>query len=259
MKTRHIATAALAALIAAPAMAQITITVTPSLAPNAFGSSYWPTYVSNAVGALYSGATTAGTPNTPGYYAPITGPINVRDNIVTGFVSWRGDADPATTYGAAYGSEYGNRVHFGVVIDGHGQQISIADLAFTASSSDAGDGLGFSFVTGSYNYSSDYMGVIHGSSGDTFVTSGPNTQLVDEIVGRGSGNAYAVYSTDPGATNQDKIDNLAAQLGAYDFTGTYTIDGVAGSATVQAVVPEPASLGALCIGALAMLRRRRKS
>ncbi len=234
-----------------------TITVTPSLAPNAFGSPNWAGYVGNAVTALYNGFSTFGSPSSPDYYAAVTGPINVKDNIVTGFNSWHGDANPGVDFGAPFAGEYGNRLHFGVVINGHGTQFAIADLAFDAVSSDPLNGLGFSFSAGSFNYSSSYMGVIHGPSGDTFVTSGPNTQLVDELVGRGSGNAYAVYDTDPGATEQDKIDQAAANIGYYSFTGTYTLDGGSGSATVNAV-PEPMSLTALGLGALAFLRKRRR-
>lgn len=235
----------------------ISITVTPSLAPNAFGSPNWPGYVSNAVTALYNGFSAFGSASSPDYYSAVTGPINVKDNIVTGFNSWRGDANPGGDYGAAFAGEYGNRLHFGVVIEGHGVQFSISEMSFDSHSSDAGDGLGFGFAAGSYGYSNDYVGVIHGPSGDTFITSGPNTQLVDEIVGRGSGNAYAVYSTDPGATNQEKIDLAASAIGPYSYTGTYAIEGVTGSATVNAV-PEPFSMAALGFGALAVLRKRRK-
>ena len=191
------------------AQAQITIDVTPSLAPNAFGSPNWNGYVSNSVYALMNGLSTYGSAGSPDYYSTIIGPIQARDNIVTGFNSWRGDANPGVTYGAAYAGEYGTRVHFGLHIDGHGTQFSIADMSITMSSSDPGNGLGWTFAAGSYNYSSSYVGVIHDPSGDIFVTSGPNTQLVDELFARGSGNAYDVYMSDPGATPQDKIDQMS--------------------------------------------------
>lgn len=252
-----------AAASAAPGSG-ITVSVTPSLAPNAYGSSYWGGYVSNAVNALYTGASTYGSPGDPAYYQAVTGPINVKDNIVTGFNSWLGDANPGTDFGANYANEYGNRLHFGVKIEGNGTQISISEMGFTAASDDPGDGLGFSYGPGSYTYSSDYMGVIHGPGGDTFITSGPATQLVDEIVGRGSGNAYAVYSTDPGATNQDKIDIAASQIAPYNFTGTYYLvdsNGTqigSGNANVTAV-PEPASMVILAAGGLGFLRRRKKA
>jgi len=264
MKIVRISFACLSAALAFVAQAQITIDVTPSLAPNAFGSPYWNDYVSNAVTALMNNDGTYGNPALPSYYSKITGPIPIQDNIVTGFNSWLGDANPGTDFGPNFANEYGNRVHFGIHIDGHGQQFSISQLQLIGSSSDAGNGLGFEFGLGTYNYSSSYVGVIHGPSGDTFITSGPNTQLVDEVYGRGSGNAYAVYLSDPGATNQDKINNFLATLSPYSFTEQYTLFYSGGSnplafgeGSVQLVTPEPASLIALGIGAVSLFRRRR--
>jgi hypothetical protein len=58
---------------------------------------------------------------------------------------------------------------------------------------------------------------------------------VDFLFGRGSGNAYPVYTTDPGVTLQDKIDGVRSLFGLdngpIDFTGTYTLGADSGSAT----------------------------
>ena len=81
--------------------------------------------------------------------------------------------------------------------------------------------------TGSYDYSNDYVGVIFGTGGgpNTYITSGPSSQLVDAIYGRGSGNADAAYC--PGcslADQQAAIDALDPDFaGMTQFTGTYTL------------------------------------
>jgi hypothetical protein len=257
----------LAAVASAPARAGLTITVTPSVAPNAFGSPSYGAYVSNAVSALENGLSSYGDPTSPSYYQALANGAQITPDqvLVSGFPSWLGTADPGTAFGPAFANELGNRLHFGLTILGNGQQFSISELSFTATSSDPSNSLGFSFGTGSYNYSNDYVGVIFGTGGapNTYITSGPNTQLVDAIYGRGSGNAFPVYSTDPGATDQDKLNNALATIPDMTFTGTYTIDGATGSASVDVVAtPEPSTLisaGTAVLFGLAYARRRRRA
>jgi hypothetical protein len=196
---------------------------------------------------------------------------NVRADqvIVTGFASWLGQADPASAFGAAYASELGNRMTFGVKIDGNGTQFSIDQLGFTAASDDAANGLGFSFTTGAYAYSNDYEGVLKGADGllwtadDLFVTSGLASQLVDGLVGRGSGSSYAAYCTACSVADQQSAINAAASGPSYNFTGTYSLNGAIGSGTFHVdAVPEPASW-ALMLGGFglvgAAMRSRRKA
>jgi hypothetical protein len=168
----------LALCASAVSYGSITFQVYPSIAPNVFGSPSWTPYVSNAIFALENGLSSSGTPNTPAYYQQQS-VINVNQLIVTGFPSWLGLVDPGTVFGPAYANEFGNRAHFGVVIDGNGTQFSIDELSFTATSDDPGDLLGFTFATGSYAYSNDYVGVIFGTGGgpNTYITSGPSSQL----------------------------------------------------------------------------------
>ena len=262
--------------------ADITITVTPSLAPNAYGSPSYSAYVSNAVTALETGATSEGTAGTPSYYQALANSgatIDASQDIVTGFSSWNGQADPGT----AFAGEYGNRLLFGLSIvdtnaDGTPGTFSISQLSFSATSTDSGDSLGFSFGLGSYNYSNEYVGVIYGVDGapNQYITTGLNTQLVNAVYGRGSGNAYDVYSTDPGATDQDKIDNVVASIPGEVFTGTYSLTQStgpditgSGSVTIQAdpnfnptaVAPEPSTIAmivsAVPLGLGYWLRRRK--
>lgn len=248
-----------------------TITVIPSLAPNVFGSPSFTDYQSNAISAIETGQTTAGTGAAQYNALPDGATLNVTQNVVTNFNSWNGVADPNTPQ---YPNEVGNRLHFGLHIVGNGTQFSISQLKFSATSSDAGNSLGFGFPNG-YTYGDGYVGLnygpdgIKGTSDDFFTTSStPDTQLVDELFSRGSGNAWEALSSDPGATNQDKIYGTWAKYNlpdSFTFTGTYSLanadtslpDIATGSAGVN-FVPEPASLSLLGLGGLALLGRPRR-
>jgi hypothetical protein len=90
------------------------------------------------------------------------------------------------------------------------------------------------------------------------------TQQVNELFGRGSGNAWSAHSTDPGATNQAKVNKAANAVWAdagpvpFDFTGTYSIAPSSGSATVvfdavRTPLPKCASAGLALFGAIGAL------
>jgi hypothetical protein len=220
-----------------PAQAQgITITVIPALAPNVYGSPNWNAWVSNATTAIANGYASYGDPSSPSYYQRAPAVISVTNDIVTGFPSWDGHADPGNVFGANFSQEEGNRLQFGIDIKGGTNLISLSQLSFSAHSSDPGNTLDFAFAQGSYNYSSSYVGIIYGSGGaKTYITSGPATQLVNEIVGRGSGNAWDTYDTSGNiASQQSNILACALQVSdqPFNFTGTYTIAGVSGSNSV---------------------------
>jgi hypothetical protein len=264
-------TAAMAAALFAPFAAHAaTISVTPSVAPNAFGSPSYAAYVTNAVGALHDGDLTRGDPTSPTYYQAQS---NVQPNqvIVTSFPSWLGLADPGANFGPNFANELGNRMLFGLKIDGDGQQFSIDQLSFTAQSNDPGDTLGFGFGPGSYTYSLDYEGVLAGAdhtlwtADDLFVTSGLASQMVDGLVGRGSGNSFANNACGcVTVTDQQAAIDAVANFAGYptQFTGTYSLGDDTGSGTfnIGGAVPEPSTwaLAVLGFGATgAMLRRRR--
>ncbi len=220
-----------------PAQAQgITVTVIPALAPNVYGSPNWNAWVSNATTAIANGYASYGDPSSPSYYQRAPAVISVTNNIVTGFPSWNGLADPGDVFGANFSQELGNRLQFGIDIKGGTNLISISQLSFSAHSTDPGNTLDFAFAQGSYNYSSSYVGIIYGPGGaNTYITSGPATQQVNEIVGRGSGNAWDTYDTSGDiASEQSNILACALQVSdqPFNFTGTYTIGGVSGSNSV---------------------------
>jgi hypothetical protein len=237
-----------------------TIIVATSLAPNAFGSPSYAGYVQNAISALHDSVTFRGDPNSPTYYRAQSG-VTAAQAIVTGFPSWNGLADPGSVFGPAYANELGRRMHFGVRINGDGTQFSISQLAFSATSNDAENALGFGFGAGSFGYSLDYQGVLKGMDGvlftsdDIFVTSGDSSQLVDGLVGRGPGNSFAAYCA--GCTieqQQAAIDEVANDPNYPTlFTGMYTLGNSTGNgsfviSTAAAAVPEPASWAMMISG-----------
>jgi len=252
------------------------IEVTPWSAPNGYGSPSFPGAVANEIYALEHGLPAYGDPSSPTYFQTAPANLSISDNMVTGYASWKGDANPGTTFGPAFAGEYGNRLHFGLLVLGNGNQISISQLGFTMDSNDPDNSLDWTYATGVYQYSQDYQGWKFGDDGlpntadDVFITAGSNTQMVDAIVGRGSGNAWDNYLTDPGATPQDKLNNAIAGVyqGPFQFTGTYTLQWgnsqqvATGSGSVtfnaESPVPEagPMAASALLVAAMAARKFR---
>ncbi len=260
-------------LLAGCAFADPQIYVLPALAPNGWGSASFSGWQDNAIYALENGLSAYGDPTLPTYYQQAGSSIPQSENQVTSFNSWMGQTDPGTVFGSAFASELGNRLHFGLVILGNGTQFSISQLSFVGTSSDPANYLGFGWNTGDYDYSPGYVGVVHHTGGaDTYVTSGPNTQLVDELYSRGSGNAaWPCGPGDPSpcgtpAEQQAAIDAAAAYNGTpYTFSGTYTLAGPdntawKGTAEVTLVpTPEPMSivfLGTVLCGVFTGVRRK---
>lgn len=264
---RHGLIVAASLAIAAPAMADITISVTPASAPNAFGSPSYAGWYANANYAIENGLSTYGAAG-PSQYNAAPSTMDYSQNFVTSFNSWQGQTNPGTAFGPAYGSELGNRLAFGVHVLGNGQQFSISQLSFQGTSTDGS--LDFAFNPGDYSYSDQYIGINYGAdgikgTGDDFrITSGPATQLVDELVGRGSGNAWWPAVPDNGATPELAIQNMESQLaasGPINFSGTYSLtDGTNTLALGQGsvtFVPAPGAFALLGLGGLVAGRRRR--
>lgn len=261
---------ALLSLAAGSLFADPTLTVFPSLSPNGFGSPSYAGWQANAIYALMHGLTSYGNPALPTYYQQVSS-IAQENNLVTSFPSWMGQANPAAVFGPAFAKELGNRLLFGLAIDGNGGQFSISQLSFVMSSTDPYHGLDYSYAAGSYNYSAAYVGVRKGlddkigTSDDVLITSGANTQLVDALFGRGSGNAFWP-SCAPGpctTVEQQAALDEAAGYGPdpYLFTGEYSLGGATGRAEVNITpTPEPYSIVLLGSGLVllaARLRRKR--
>ena len=158
----------------------------------------------------------------PAAFTPVTN-VTPAQAVVTQFRSWMGVVDPGTVFGAAYASEFGNRMTFALsAISDPSHEFSISQVSFTGQSSDPAGLLNFSVAFGGYNYSNGIVGVRYGADNklgggdDEFITSGANTQLVDALFGRGSGNSLAAVCH--GCTLADQQGNaLTTWLHIPDF------------------------------------------
>ena len=260
-KTKFLPAAALLLGMTTAASAA-TIDVTPWVAPNVFGSPSYLAAEANAIAALHQGLNSFGAAGPTQFNAQSN--VTASEVVVTGFNSWRGQTAP----GAPYQFELGNRMLFGLRIDGQGSQFSISQLSFAATSSDPFNALAFGFaqartitapVTKASSRGTDNQLF---TSDDIFVTSGANTQLVDGLVGRGSGSSFAAYC--PGCTvaqQQAALDAVAAYPGsAFTFTGVYTLGAATGDDTFHiSAVPETSTWVMMILGfaGMGIMARRR--
>ncbi|HMS55856.1 MAG TPA: Ig-like domain-containing protein [Fimbriimonadaceae bacterium] len=230
--------------VQAPDPVEMRIVGTP--APNAFGSPNWEAYLSNAITSLKDELGSTGDRTLdPAGYQEVT-QIPWKDIVVSGFNSWRGVAAP----GAPFHAEYGNRLHFGVRIQGNGRRIKLSDVEVTMTSSDPNNDLGFTQDWGALSipYSTRRTGLDYGPDRDRgtlddfMVTSGPGTTEVDELIFIGLGNAWD--ATFESGTDQEKLEAVRCYiepLAPIDVTSEYRLkDGlggylVTGSATVTVV------------------------
>jgi len=210
----------------------LTMSVFPSPAPNAFGSPSFAGYTANAISALGSGLSSVGNPaTTPTAYFRVSS-LDDRGNIVTGFPSWKGLISPATNFGAAFSSELGNRLHYGLHIVGNGTQFKLSNLQFHMHGSDAGDIFAFDGDFSGLSYSSTRVGLNYGADhtkgtmDDILITSGPTTQLVDELMYVGVGNSLAPDDASCPGTNQATLDCIKATYDSkipFSITTTYNL------------------------------------
>jgi PEP-CTERM motif len=246
----------------------ILIQVFPSPAPNAFGSPSWnPGYVQNALNALQNGLPSVGNPATdPTAYYRVS-QENDMQNIITGFPSWQGFANPGTMFGPAFANELGNRLHFGLAIVGtSGTTFSLSGLSFDMESTDPGDIFQFigDFSSPADTYSPTLIGIAPNGS---IVNSGPATQVVKALYYVGVGNALAPADIGCSGSNQAMLDCVKAfydSIMPFSITTTYTLnnDGGApigsGSASVNFTnLPEPGTFGLLTLGIVGFAAFRR--
>ena len=252
------------------AFADFSVDVYASPAPNFLGSPSWSGYAVNALNSLENELGDIGDRELdPTAYeifhdGELVFPAEL---IVTGFNSWRGEADPA----APFASEKGNRLHFGLHIVGDGtEQFRMEDITYEVTSDDGG-ALDFSGSLAGSSYSTVRVGIdygadrVKGGGDDTLITSGSSLQFVDEFMYVGVGNAYDATNAD-GATNQEKIDNAINSIGAsslFNIHGSYTLFDTGGTelatgSTFITVVPEPGGLLSLTLLGLLGVRRIRR-
>ena len=266
-----IASLAFLAILPSITRAEVVMEVFASPAPNFSASPSWNGYLANALDSLENNLGNIGDRNLdPTAYEilPDGSIIGTRELIVSNFNSWRGVADPASPFD----NEFGNRIHFGVHVIGDGaMRFRLEDLAYEVSSTDTNNLLGFTGDFSGGTYSATRIGIDYGADmtkgggDDTVIDSGAATQFVDELIYVGVGNGFDASPLS--GTNQEKIDQLVAQIGSettFDFTGAYSLSDSTGSSILAAasttisVVPEPTALAALlAVSGVIALRRRR--
>jgi len=230
--------------------------IIPSVGPNSSLSSSWSQYSANAIAAVAGGSGNTGDPSIgPSAYTVAAG-LNPDDLILSSFPSWEGIADP----GGQFGGEYGAQLLFGLAIFGNGNYFRLSNLYNTMSSSDPGNTLagnsgGFSV------YGPNLVGIDCGQDGvcgtgdDIVYRNGEDASIpVSELFYVGVGAAFDA-TAEPGATNQDRLDNVAAFIfsnSPFSVSNTYTLYDDTGSqiitgAATLSEAPEPSTASLLMI------------
>jgi hypothetical protein len=256
------------------ASAQITVSAFSTIQPAIPPLSNIAAWRANGIYALENGLTSYGNPNLPTYFSMATQPIFLTDVVTTrganGFNSWRGNANPSA-YGDAFTNQFGNRLNFGALITAAaGTTFNIGQLSFQATSSDAGNALGFTAANLNYGFSA--VGWISNVDGSiTYVTSGENTTEVNGLYllgfGTTSGTSFAIDSTSPGDTYQDKINNVGLDYGiasGISVNGVFSLttdNGIYNGASAFdiAATPEPSAAAFMGLGlAIYFITKRAK-
>ena len=250
MKKRFamMAAIALAAMAGSAAMASpappVTITVFPSLAPNAYGSPSWAGYMANAQTGLQNGLSTVGDRNTDPTGYQVVSSIAANQPLVTSYPSWDGVANPT----GAFSSEEGNRLHFGVVIESS-TAFSLNEITFSLNSNDSGNTFNYDDNLAGTDFSNGKrVGIYYGADGAkggvgvnadvTYNASNPGSDAtpINELYYVGAGNAWWPGGGDPDPSNpllgrQGAIDASAAWVSAHvtDISATYTLTTQAGA------------------------------
>lgn len=225
------------------AQGQVILKVMHAPGPSSRSPNYAP-WLTNYGAYLETGAMTAGdrsTNPTALAFPPVLYVEDIMESTTNSL--WLGVLNPENLAG-----ERGNITPFGVMAESP-QGLKLADLQVTLSSNDYWNGLlqnslGATQRMNTITYSPRAVGFIwkdgvKGSPGGTRVTSGPATQVVNQIFYTGFARAYL-------ANTQAEIDNIRAyisgQMSAFTITARWDLLGAGGMpvATAQeqwAVVP----------------------
>jgi hypothetical protein len=261
-----IVTLVLIAAVGGIARAGVSIQLYASPAPNIYGSPSWSGYANNVINSLKAGMTSNGDSATdPTAFYTISEYVTT-DIAVTGFKSWKGIVNPPSPFA----NELGQRLHFPIVIS---SDTGLNDIKLSNVGNmdiywlDTDDGLS---ELAAYGDASTYRFDAYGSyrigikADGTIINSGQADQLVNKIIYVGYGMAWAGYSDiEKTLTDQQVLDELLASRGDGSLkymrsTVNYYDDlGTSIAAKELILVPEPATMSILGLGALSLIRRKK--
>jgi hypothetical protein len=145
-------------------------------------------------------------------------------------------------------------------------KINVNDVSYQVISSDAAHSLNASGSLAGLNYGTDsVVGIDYGVDGIrslddvyyNFWNPAPGSTKVDYIIYSGVAVAYDATNVGLGAV-QDYVDSVAP----FNLTISYSVNdgtGVYESSQTRTVVPEPATLAMLGLGAITLIRRRQRN
>jgi len=235
-----------------------------SIGPDANTSPNYGAYTTNAQAGVIAGGVNEGgsIATTPSAYNVVgtgnTASVNGAQITNSPFPSWLGVADPT----GALAAEKGNMIYWSIVFQG--TNISLSNINLTQNSTDPLDYFGDSTQPGGLattsfagiDYAPDLVGI---TSTNQLITSGVGTQLVNEIVITGFGEAQDGYGFPAVGTDAQQlaaIDQAFAQgLGNYSINTCYYYGPVAqgspsscdSTSVANALTPEPTAFSTVAI------------
>lgn len=232
----------------------------PSIGPSDNPAGSFATYTANIAAGLEAGylfdqfatSPTGGTPDTPGYFAVATDPINPYALVTTSYLSWLGSVPGA----APYDGEYGNAVYFSLAVapSTPGESFTLADISFELTNPAI---TGFSLAGGSF--SANTVGYACTGALDNTCTRydqsnpGSDSTVINYLFTYGF--LVSDFSSNPGdlsaTAHQYEGTTLAAAYHAPNSTD-------ATSSNLVSAVPEPGTLVLFGFGFLGVAFRLRK-
>ncbi len=212
-----------------------TVGVYASPAPNVYGATNsYNGWLANALSSLEN---TPGTPIglrtvTP-YAYELPTQIVWSDNTVTNFYFWMGVLNPA----APFDTDLGHRLQYTFHVLGNGHLFSLEDIEFDMNSTEGSNDMdNDGWMDVRYNYGADLVGINYGADrmkgggDDTIINSGPDNQLVDELMFRGPGNAWAAVTDMTYPTPTEAL--VAGRAYLEEILGNQDID-ISGTVTLH--------------------------
>lgn len=235
-----------------------------SLAPIPVAGTSYAGYTTNAQAAVGGGGGNIGNINTsPTAYNTVSSITSADITFDTDFNNWRGVANPPSPFN----NELGTAVYFSTVLSGNGSNnLSLSDITYTESDTDTiiPNYFGFAGSFSSSDYGADKVGVL---ANGTLITSGPGTQLVNEIILTDVGVGFDATGQYNGTPQEQLTQAIADEntLGSYAINTCFydTADDLSSCGSINVNTPEPATFTfislALALAPFALWRFRRSA